>query len=232
MFVTVQLLKGYSKPLLYQVPHNLCSAMDVGSIVCVPIRNQTATAVVLATTEQPPTDVSFTIKQIKSVEPLPKDTHYQTFINHLSYYYQTKPIHFIKRIRHFITQQKRKARTPQEQPVLRQPKIITLTDEQQAVYDFVQPKIEQGLYTPTLVHGITGSGKTEVYKKLIAYAAKQNKTTLLLLPEVTLAIQFQKLLEQQLPQHVVFYRSEIRFLVLAAHRQNAWLTEKNANPLF
>ena len=37
---------------------------------------------------------------------------------------------------------------------------------------------------------ITGSGKTEVYKKLITTAMAQNKSVILLLPEVTLATQF------------------------------------------
>ena len=38
-----------------------------------------------------------------------------------------------------------------------------------------------------------------VYKKIIEHTYQENKTTLLLLPEVTLATQFEKILKTQLP---------------------------------
>jgi primosomal protein N' (replication factor Y) len=55
---------------------------------------------------------------------------------------------------------------------------------------------------PTVIHGVTGSGKTEVYKKLITATCESGKTVILLLPEVTLAIQFYNLLRKQLPSSI------------------------------
>ena len=53
-----------------------------------------------------------------------------------------------------------------------------------------------------MLHGVTGSGKTEVYKQLIIHAFKEKKSTILLLPEVTLAVQFERLLKSQLPVEI------------------------------
>lgn len=79
---------------------------------------------------------------------------------------------------------------------------VSLTQEQQEVVDFLQDKIIDGQYQPTLLHGVTGSGKTEIYKKLIITCIENNKSALLLLPEVTLAIQFEKIMRAQLPENI------------------------------
>lgn len=44
---------------------------------------------------------------------------------------------------------------------------ITLNNEQQAVVDEVTGDMEQGRQKTYLLHGITGSGKTEVYVKIV-----------------------------------------------------------------
>lgn len=77
-----------------------------------------------------------------------------------------------------------------------------LTSEQLAVVEHIKPLISNPLFSPTVLHGVTGSGKTEVYKKLIEHAITQQKTVLLLLPEVTLAVQFEQLLRKQLLQSI------------------------------
>ena len=60
----------------------------------------------------------------------------------------------------------------------------TLTDEQQEVVDSV--KFSNNTY---LLHGVTGSGKTEVYMELIGKCISQNKTSIVLVPEISLTPQ-------------------------------------------
>ncbi|OWY37823.1 primosomal protein N' [Xenophilus sp. AP218F] len=61
-----------------------------------------------------------------------------------------------------------------------------LTDEQQAALAAL--RAEAG-FQPWLLHGVTGSGKTEVYLRLIADQLAQRRQTLLLVPEINLTPQ-------------------------------------------
>jgi primosomal protein N' (replication factor Y) len=207
MFVQVKLLNSFPEPLLYKVPTGWDTHNLVGTLVQVPLRNRKATALVIQSLTSLPVGTTFAVKEVLEREPLPNDPYYLTFIQHLAHYYQTPALHFIERIAHFVTHKKPKKSVlaPSFTPAKRADQENTLTEEQQAVVTFVHPYLVQPAYTPVVLHGITGSGKTEVYKKLIVQTIALGKSVILLLPEVTLALQFERLLRHQLPTTIPMY---------------------------
>ena len=68
-------------------------------------------------------------------------------------------------------------------------KTAALTEEQQAAADILVRKVGSG-FSATLLDGVTGSGKTEVYFEAVAEALAQNKQVLVLVPEISLTSQW------------------------------------------
>lgn len=69
--------------------------------------------------------------------------------------------------------------------------------EQQHAIDTLKNAVEGDAFAPFLLDGVTGSGKTEVYFAAIETALKQDKQVLVLLPEITLSVQWLSRFEQR-----------------------------------
>lgn len=66
---------------------------------------------------------------------------------------------------------------------------VKLTEEQQNAADNLVRKVGHGFRT-TLLNGVTGSGKTEVYFEAVAEAIRQGKQVLIMVPEIGLTSQW------------------------------------------
>ncbi|HSZ73995.1 MAG TPA: primosomal protein N' [Rhizomicrobium sp.] len=67
---------------------------------------------------------------------------------------------------------------------------VDLSREQQAAANALREDVIAQRFSVSLLDGVTGSGKTETYFEAIAEALRQNKQTLVLLPEIALTVQF------------------------------------------
>ncbi|MDE6784632.1 MAG: primosomal protein N' [Ruminococcus sp.] len=70
-----------------------------------------------------------------------------------------------------------------------EPDSIILSDEQQKVHDRVYSQIEKRESAVFLLHGVTGSGKTSVFEKLIYNTLSSGRGSILLIPEIALTPQ-------------------------------------------
>lgn len=196
MYIQVLPLKGLTKPLWY---HSNNFQVTIGNVVLVPLQAQVIPAIIVQIKEQ--IELPYEIKEIISVEKFPDDIQYLNFIKQVAYYYQIKPLLLIKRFRKFIEQ---KNEASQELgPAIIDAKLTQLTTEQQKAYEQILPEIIDPKYKVTILHGVTGSGKTEVYRCLTETTLNLNKTVLLLLPEVSLAMQFEAIMRKKLPNNLV-----------------------------
>lgn len=64
------------------------------------------------------------------------------------------------------------------------------TPDQRTAASVLQAALGNGGYAVTLLDGVTGSGKTEVYFEAVAEAMRGGRQTLILMPEIALTVQF------------------------------------------
>lgn len=82
---------------------------------------------------------------------------------------------------------------------------IALSEAQNEAYEQIHTQFEQ--HSVVLLHGVTGSGKTEIYIKLIDEVLKQGKQVLYLLPEIALTSQIVNRLRKYFGEKVGVYHS-------------------------
>lgn len=137
--------------------------------------------------------------------------------------------HFPKNISPLITQLEKKGLIAHAKSEFvfqyKIPTIIThekiqLTTEQENCLAEIKKNNHESQPKPILLHGITGSGKTEIYCQAIKTLIEDNKQILIIVPEIGLTPQLHHRFEQFFPnKHVVIMHSGLA----DGDRMNAWL---------
>ncbi len=95
---------------------------------------------------------------------------------------------------------------------------ITLTEEQQTALDAIHEALAGGKDQTFLLHGITGSGKTEIYIKATITAREQGRQAIILVPEIALTNQIVSRFKACFGNDVVVIHSKLS----VAERFDAW----------
>lgn len=89
---------------------------------------------------------------------------------------------------------------------IKPPPDITLNQDQAKALGALIRELDAGQFAPFLLHGVTGSGKTQVYIEAIHHVLKKGKTAIVLVPEIALT-----------PQMVTRFRSHFKDDVAVFH---------------
>jgi primosomal protein N' (replication factor Y) len=98
----------------------------------------------------------------------------------------------------------------EEEPAARvssetKPARPVLTAEQAKTLDRLAPALESGGFAPFLIHGVTGSGKTEVYLAAIERVVARGCEAIVLVPEISLTPQTIRRFERRFPRVAVLH---------------------------
>ena len=105
------------------------------------------------------------------------------------------------------------------------PEKLELNAEQQAAFEGLCQQMHQENPGVALLYGVTGSGKTSVYIKLIRHCLEQGKTAMLLVPEIALTPQLLGLLVAYFGQQVAVLHSSLS----PAERYDQWKRVRSAD---
>ena len=181
---------------------DVLTAADIGLRVRVPFGRQAKIGVVVDLPEHS----DFAPEQLKSVEavlrdlpPLPAD--WFRLCEFCAAYYQA-PLGEVMistlpaGLRRVDPPKARGARRSAKLPATQKPPA--LTEEQQAALDRIASD-GMGNFSAYLLHGVTGSGKTEVYLRLVERALAAGRQVLLLVPEINLTPQLEARVAARFP---------------------------------
>lgn len=116
--------------------------------------------------------------------------------------------------------------TLEQQEVFRRPNVSevepkdspVLSTEQQSVYEGMLPLLKQRKPNAALLYGVTGSGKTQVYIRMIEQTLQLGKTALVLVPEIVLTPQLLRMFTAHFGKEIAVLHSLLR----AGERYDEW----------
>ena len=105
-------------------------------------------------------------------------------------------------------------------------KINPLSPAQQVAFDTISSFRKEEVKKPILLHGVTSSGKTEIYIHLIKEAIDRGEQVLYLLPEIALTVQIMQRLQNIFGNKLGIYHSKYS----DAERVEIWQKQLSDSP--
>ncbi len=196
----------------YIIPEELKESIEVGMQVSVPFGNSTKgrKGYVINITDKP----SYDLDKLKSISGIPdkslamegkliklaawmKEKYGSTMYNALKTVMPVK-----EKVRQVA------AKVTEEEYVIDKPPVTELSENQQALVDEFELDYSEGKRPTYLLHGVTGSGKTEVYIECIKKVIAQGKQAIVLVPEIALTYQNVARFKQHFGERVAVINSK------------------------
>jgi len=191
-FVDISLPIPVDHPFTYSVAdEEMC---ELGQRVLVTVGRKQSVGLVLGQALQLPEGKCKPIDKVLDSEPLFSKTYLDWLLWASHYYFTPLGEVLAAALPSLLYQTKTKKKAPTSRSSAlsghwSDEKRITLTEEQQQVWEVLQKSLNKGEFAPFLLHGVTGSGKTEIYLQALHEVINQGKQALLLVPEIGLTPQ-------------------------------------------
>jgi primosomal protein N' (replication factor Y) len=227
-FAQVALALPLRQTFVYRVPETLLDRVALGVQVQVPFRGRPRRGIVVALARESPRE---RVEEVGAAfPPAWFDAHMLAFTRWVADYYLAPWGEVLAAALPGGGEglaRSRGRRQAVEDPVLAAalPDRFTLTPEQRAATRVVDRAVEAGGFAPLLLHGVTASGKTEVYLRGAAVAREGGGQTLVLVPEVALSSQLVREFQRRFGHRVGVLHS---YLGLAERRRNWELARRGA----
>lgn len=196
--------------------YHAATPLATGTLVRVQVGKRLVNGVVLANVKQKPSFATKPIETIITDHPLPKPLI--ELAHWLADYYATHLANVLQTVLPAgLHKQRRGALKTSNHPIRSRAKIV-LNKEQQTALMALQ-RVKTGA---VLLHGVTGSGKTQVYIEAAKHQARQGHSSIILVPEIALT-----------PQLVAEFANHFQNLIVThsamteAHRHQVWLSALN-----
>ncbi|MBU1090122.1 primosomal protein N' [Patescibacteria group bacterium] len=175
--------------------------LEVGDLVAAPLRGKVLNGIVIAISETPP---KFSVKPIAKIVRKKVLADFQ--IEAARFIREYYSAHAGKVLKLFIPQRvwkneplKRKAKKS-EIKIIKQPKKKLTPDQAEVLKKILET---ESWKLPALLHGITGSGKTEIYLRAILEVLQSGKQAILLVPEIALTPQLVGYFAASIPKNEI-----------------------------
>lgn len=114
-------------------------------------------------------------------------------------------------------------RTPLDINQIERDKPNKLNNEQRIAYNNIMGMIKKRKFEKFLLHGVTGSGKTEVYMQLVGHVIRNNQQAIILVPEISLTPQIVEKFLKRFGENVAVLHSKLSL----GERYDQWKKIKN-----
>lgn len=214
---------GRATTFTYAIPTNLASKISPGLVVTVPLRGRKAIGVVM---QIKPYIISG-IKNVKAIDTIIdadlKLTALQLNLASWMSDYFVAPLHscvfsFLPILQGRSTLEKNSDEIKNRRDKIKND--LSLSDEQSSSLAKITNSTK-----PTLLHGVTGSGKTEVYLRRAEDIIKADGQCLILIPEIALTPQTLARFTERFGSTVAAWHSELK----ATERRQVWWSVRDQN---
>lgn len=217
-YAKVSILKRpgqFDQALTYKIPNSLASSCRPGMGVSIDLRGKKSRGIVV----ELQSELSESIPNMQEVLELLPDLQLSSgtieLARRISDYYQCSLLRALKLfVPKTLWQGKGKrtlARIEKEGYTLFDSDRLPIADFEHELTSSQKTALDaiQSSDHPALLHGVTGSGKTEIYLRLILEAAKQGKQSILLVPEISLTPQMIDYFQRYFGPHLALFHSKL-----------------------